>query len=120
VIAAAHELPQPVLLRDVLRVVLVLAAAASERLPPPGSVRGLVNERRPSVAEAQLAFAALQTLAGPDPLAGGEALCVLLKRTASATRPSISRSGSEHAAPRRRGPWPAARSMASFRIASCG
>jgi len=82
VIAAAHELPQPVLLRDALRVVLVLAAAAPERYAPAAARFGarLVNERRLSVAEAQLAFAALQTLAGPEPLAGGQALCVLLER----------------------------------------
>jgi hypothetical protein len=39
-----------------------------------------VAERRPSVGEAQLAFAALQTLAASDPLPGGEALCLLLER----------------------------------------
>jgi len=80
VIAAAHELPQPVLLRDALRV--VLAAAAPERYAPAAARFGarLVNERRLSVAEAELAFAALQTLAGPEPLAGGQALCVLLER----------------------------------------
>jgi len=39
-----------------------------------------VSERRLSVAEARLAFAALQTLAGPDCEAGGEALCAVLER----------------------------------------
>lgn len=39
-------------------------------------------ERKLSVAEAQSAFAALQTLAGSDPLAGGEALVVLLEQHA--------------------------------------
>ena len=34
VIAAAHEFPRPVLLRDALRVLLVLAAAAPDRYPP--------------------------------------------------------------------------------------
>jgi hypothetical protein len=33
-----------------------------------------------SISEAQLALAALSTLAGPEPHAGGEALCVLLER----------------------------------------
>ncbi|MGZ6575494.1 MAG: hypothetical protein ACXVFQ_21060 [Solirubrobacteraceae bacterium] len=82
VIAAAHELPRPVLLRDALRVLLVLAAAAPHRYPPAAARFGarLVVERKLSVAEAQLAFAALQTLPGSDPLAGGEALCVLLQR----------------------------------------
>lgn len=82
VVAAAHELPQPVRLRDALRVVLVLAASAPDRYPPAAARFGarLVNDRRLSVAEAQLTFAALQTLAGPDPLAGGEALCVLHER----------------------------------------
>jgi hypothetical protein len=81
VIAAAHELPRPVLLRDALRVLLVLAVADPDRYPPAAGRFGarLVAERRLSVAEAQLAFAALQTLPGSDPLAGGEALSVLLE-----------------------------------------
>lgn len=81
VIAAAHELPRPVLLRDALRVPLVLVAADRDRFPPAAarSAARLVNERRLSVAEAQLVFAALQTLASSEPLAGGEALCVLLE-----------------------------------------
>jgi hypothetical protein len=81
VIAAAHELPRPVLLRDALRVLLVLATADPDRFPPPAARLGarLVNERRLSVIEAQLVFAALQTLPSPEPLAGGEALCVLLE-----------------------------------------
>ena len=82
VIAAAHELPRPVLLRDALRVLLVLAAAAPDRYPPAAARFGarLVVERKLSVAEAQLAFAALQTLSDADPLAGGEALCVLVEQ----------------------------------------
>jgi hypothetical protein len=82
VIAAAHELPRPVLLRDALRVLLVLAAADQGRYPPAAARFGarLVAERKLSVAEAQLVFAALQTLAGSDPLAGGEALCVVLEQ----------------------------------------
>jgi hypothetical protein len=82
VIAAAHELPRPVLLRDALRVLLVLAAADLDRYPSAAGRFGarLVVERKLSVAEAQLAFAALQTLCGSDPLAGGEALCVLLEQ----------------------------------------
>ena len=73
--------PRPVLLRDALRVLLVLAVADRDRHAPAAARRcapGL--ERKLSVAEAQLAFAALQTLAGADPLAGGEALSVLLDR----------------------------------------
>jgi hypothetical protein len=81
VIAAAHELPRPVLLRDALRVPLVLAAADPDRFPPAAARFGarLVNERRLSVAEAQLVFVALQTLASSEPQAGGEAPCVLLE-----------------------------------------
>src|SRR5436305_9754930 len=77
VLAAAHELPKPMLLRDALRVVLVLAAAAPERFPPAAARFGarLVSERKLSVAEAQLAFAALQTLGGPERETGWEALC---------------------------------------------
>ena len=82
VLAAAHELPKPMLLRDALRVVLVLAGRAPERFPAAASRFGarLVSERRLSVTEAQLAFAALQTLAGPEREPGGEALCALLER----------------------------------------
>lgn len=79
-------LPRPVL----LRVLLVLAAADADRYPPadadrypPAAARfgaRLVAQRKLSVAEAQLAFAALQTLAGPEPFAGGEALVVLLEQ----------------------------------------
>jgi hypothetical protein len=82
VIAAAHELPRPALLRDALRVVLVLAIADRDRYAPAAARFGarLVSERKLSVAEAQLAFAALPTLPGADPFAGGEALSVLLDR----------------------------------------
>jgi len=82
VLAAAHELPRPVQLRDALRVLLVLATSDRERYAPAAARFGarLIHERRLSVPEAQLAFAALQTLPGPEPLAGGEALCVLLER----------------------------------------
>ena len=81
VLAAAHELPKPMLLRDALRVVLVFAVAAPE-LPAAAARFGarLISERRLSVAEAQLAFAALQTLAGPDREPGAEALCAVLER----------------------------------------
>ena len=73
--------PSRCLLRDALRVVLVLAAAAPERFPAAAARFGarLVSERRLSVAEDLLAFAALQTLGGPDRGPGGEALCVLLE-----------------------------------------
>ena len=82
VIAAAHELPRPMLLRDALRVLLVLAVADRNRYPAAAARFGarLVAERKLSVSEAQLAFAALQTLAEPGPLAGGEALSVLLEQ----------------------------------------
>ena len=42
VLAAAHELPKPVRLRDALRIVLVLAVGAPDHFPPPrlGSVPG--------------------------------------------------------------------------------
>ena len=82
VLAAAHELPKPVLLRDALRVVLVLATSAPDRFPTAAARFGarLVSDRRLSVAEAQLAFAALQTLSDPDPQPGAEALCALLER----------------------------------------
>jgi hypothetical protein len=54
---------------------LVLAVGAPDRYPPAAARFGarLVAERQLSVNEAQLAFAALQTLPGSDPLAGGEA-----------------------------------------------
>lgn len=69
-------------LRDALRVYLVLAVAGTGRYPPAAARFGarLVAQRKLSVNEAQLAFAALQTLSGSDPLAGGEALCVLLEQ----------------------------------------
>ena len=48
VIAAAHELPKPVLLRDALRVVLVLAGAGAEEFPAAAARFGarMVSERR--------------------------------------------------------------------------
>jgi hypothetical protein len=82
VLAAAHELPKPIQLRDALRIVLVLATNEPERYPAAAARFGsrLITERRLSITEAQLALAALSTLAGPEPHAGGEALCVLLER----------------------------------------
>ena len=84
VIAAAHELPKPVLLRDALRVVLVLAGAGAEEFPAAAARFGarMVSERRLGLVEAQLTFASLAALAGIDRAAGGEALCVLLERHA--------------------------------------
>jgi hypothetical protein len=81
VLAAAHELPKPPLLRDALRVLLVLATAAPDRFPQAATRFGarLVSDCRLSVSEAQLAFAALHTLPDPDPAPGGEALCALLE-----------------------------------------
>ena len=48
VLAAAHELPKPILLRDALRVVLVLATNAPDRFPTVAARFGarLVSERR--------------------------------------------------------------------------
>ena len=82
VLAAAHELPQPVQLRDVLRILLVLAGGDPERFPTAAARFGarLVKEHRLSVTEAQLAFAALATLVTPEPVAGAEALSALLER----------------------------------------
>jgi hypothetical protein len=81
VIAAAQELPRPIQLRDALRILLVLADAEPGRFPGAAARFGarLVSERRLSVAEAQLAFAALATFATAEPLPGGEALCALLE-----------------------------------------
>ncbi len=81
VVAAAHELPKPVQLRDALRVVLVLAVGAPEQFPAAAARFGarLVSERRLRLDEAQLAFAALGVLAGAERAAGGEALCSLLQ-----------------------------------------
>ena len=60
VIAAAHELPRPVQLRDALRVLLVLATADHSRYAPAAARFGarLIAERKLSVTDAQLAFAA--------------------------------------------------------------
>ena len=82
VLAAAHELPKPVRLRDALRIVLVLATAAPDRFPAAAARFGarLVSERRLPLEEAQLVFAALGTLAGVERAAGGEALCTVLER----------------------------------------
>lgn len=80
VLAAAHELPKPIPLRDALRVLLVLATADAERFPAAAARFGsrFVTECRLDVAEAQLAFAALAALVRPEAAAGGEALCSLL------------------------------------------
>ena len=82
VLAAAHELPKPVLLRDALRVVLVLAAAGAEEFPLAAARFGarMVSERRMALVEAQLMLASLSALASGHRAAGGEALCVLLER----------------------------------------
>jgi len=60
----------------------IVLAAAPERFPAAAARFGarLVSERRLLVAEAQLTFAALQTLSGPERETGGEALCALLER----------------------------------------
>jgi hypothetical protein len=73
VLAAAHELPKPVRLRDALRIVLVLAVGAPDQFPAAAARFGarLVSERRLPLEEAQLVFAALGTLAGVQRAAGG-------------------------------------------------
>lgn len=82
VLAAANELPRPLQLRDAIRVVLVLATAEPSRFPAAAARFGsrLVSDHRLSIAEAQLAFAALASLPTPDPAAGAETLCLLLER----------------------------------------
>ncbi len=118
VLAAAHELPQPVQLRDALRILLVLAGGDPERFPTAAARFGarLVKEHRLSVTEAQLAFAALATLVTPEPVAGAEALSALLERhdqreasryldVAGRARPRGSRPGGR-AGTRVVGAWP--------------
>ena len=97
VLAAAHELPKPMQLRDSLRVLLVLATADRERFPSAAARFGsrFVSERRLDVAEAQLAFAALAALVRSDSVAGGEALCALLEDHGERRRPSTWASGCE-------------------------
>lgn len=77
-----HELPKPVQLRDALRILLVLLDGEPERFPAAAARFGarLVSERRLSIIEGQLVFAALATLASPDPLPGGKALGALLEQ----------------------------------------
>jgi hypothetical protein len=81
VLAAAHELPKPIQLCDAIRVLLVLAASDRDRFPAAAARFGsrLVSDRHLSVVEAQLAFAALASLATPDASAGAEALGILLE-----------------------------------------
>lgn len=82
VLAAAHELPKPVQLRDALAILLVLLDRDPERYPPAAArfAARLASERRLSLADAQLAYAALQALASTGPLAGGEALAAILEQ----------------------------------------
>jgi hypothetical protein len=82
VLAAAHELPKPVQLRDALAILLVLLDRDAERYPPAAArfAARLASERRLSLAEAQLTYAALQALASTEPLAGGEALTAVLEQ----------------------------------------
>ena len=81
VLAAAHELPKPIQLRDALRILLVFATDDPARFPAAAArlVSRLVSERRLSIAEAQLTFAALATLPSQDPTAGAETLSVILE-----------------------------------------
>ena len=82
VLAAAHELPKPIQLRDAVRILLVLATSEPARFPVAAARFGsrLVSERRLSIADAQLTFAALATLTSQDPTAGAETLSILLER----------------------------------------
>lgn len=81
VLAAAHELPKPVQLGDALAILLVLLDRELERYPAAAArfAARLVSERRLSLTEAQLTYAALQALASPEPLSGGEALAAVLE-----------------------------------------
>lgn len=80
--AAANELPQPVQLRDAIRILLVIANGEPDRFPAAAARFGsrLVSEHRLDIIEAQLAFAALATLQTSDPVAGAETLCLVLER----------------------------------------
>ena len=79
VLAAGHELPKPIQLRDAIRILLVLATSDPARFPVAAARFGspLVSERGLSITEAQLAFAALANLTSQDPT---ETLGVLLDR----------------------------------------
>jgi hypothetical protein len=81
-LAAAHELPKPLQLQHAVRILLLLAVVDHDRFGAAAARFGsrLVSDRRLNIAEAQLAFAALATLVGPDPAPGAEALCRLLDR----------------------------------------
>jgi hypothetical protein len=87
VLAAAWELPKPIQLRDALRIVLVLLGSEPDRYPAAAARFGarLVTERRLTVTEAALCFAALQSLRSEDPVAGADALCALLEHHDEAT-----------------------------------
>jgi hypothetical protein len=60
VLAAAHELPKPVQLRDALAILLVRLDRDPERYPPAAArfAARLVSNRRLSLADAQLTYAA--------------------------------------------------------------
>jgi hypothetical protein len=80
-IPAALELPRPILLCHAIRVLLLTRERAPERYPSSAArfAARLVAERRLSLADAQLAYAALQGLAGERPAAAGAALEALLE-----------------------------------------
>jgi hypothetical protein len=82
VLAAAHELPKPLQLQHAVRVLLVLATDEPDRFRAAAARFGarFVSERRLDIGEAQLVFAALARLGTLDPIAGAEALRVLLER----------------------------------------
>jgi hypothetical protein len=67
VLAAAHELPKPVQLRDALAILLVLLNREPERYPAAAArfAARLVTERRLSLTEAQLTYAAVRGTGHP-------------------------------------------------------
>jgi hypothetical protein len=82
VIAAAHELPRPVVLRDALRVLLVVAVADADRTrrPLPASARVWWSSESCRSPKRSWRSRRYRRWRGSDPLARGEALVVLLER----------------------------------------
>lgn len=98
-IPAALELPRPILLGHAIRVLLLTLDRAPERYPASAArfAARLIADHRLSLADAQLAYAALQGMAGERPLAAAAALEALLEEHG------------EHAAGGRLGDWLRAR-----------
>lgn len=82
VVPAGLELPQPILLHDGLRVLLVLRDHAPEKYPIAAArwAASLARRRKLTLAQAQLAIAALQGLGSEHPVAGGQALEAFLEQ----------------------------------------